>query len=274
MLRFACVLLSAVSASLVVAAAAGAAAGREFDLQGFVDRALRAGERKVVIPPGTYRVRPRNCQHLELKGLAYEVREYNGLLAAKAKRLSKAGKLPVLDYVPPGAKKSQRIQDSSLILEFLERRHPEPSLWPSDPRERALAHVLEDWADESLFWFEAYFRLCDPVAGDKAQPLLGAGRPAWEGWVVRKAGELTYKRKLAAVGLSNFDEDQLVTMIRGHFDAIEELVRGREWVVGDRQSIADIALAAQLGEFVRTSRFADELRGREALWSWLERNPG
>ena len=210
---------------------------------------------------------------LRAKGLDFEVRDYNGLLAMKAKRLSKIGKLPVLDYTGPGGE-LERLQDSSTILAFLEERHPEPALWPADPRDRALAHLLEDWADEALFWLEAYFRLADPVASRKAGELLAAGRPGWERLVIQTAGERVYRRKLRAQGLGMLGEEQLVDMVRGHLDAVSDLVDGHGWLVGERQSIADVAIAAQLGEFLRTSRFADEIRGRPALIAWLERNPG
>lgn len=207
---------------------------------------------------------------LAAKGLAYETEEYNGLLAAKAKRLTRAGKLPVLDYTDASGQRT-RVQDSSAIIAALERLHPEPSLYPEDPRERGLAHVIEDWADESLFWFEAYFRLLDPVASRKAAAYLGAGRPGWEGTILRRAGELTYKRRLAVLGLGSRSERELVEGAREHFEAIAGMLAGREWLVGDRLSIADIAVAAQVGEFVRTSRFADELEGHADIGPWLTR---
>jgi hypothetical protein len=40
-----------------------------FDLQGFIDEALAAGKKQIVIPAGTYRVTPRHGEHLVLKGL-------------------------------------------------------------------------------------------------------------------------------------------------------------------------------------------------------------
>jgi hypothetical protein len=39
------------------------------DMQGLIDRELAAGNKKIVIPPGSYRVKPKNRQHLVLKGL-------------------------------------------------------------------------------------------------------------------------------------------------------------------------------------------------------------
>jgi hypothetical protein len=62
-------------AAVVVAAATTAVAavppvGTDFDLQGFLDGQLKAGAKKIVVPPGRYRVTPKNRQHLVLRDLA------------------------------------------------------------------------------------------------------------------------------------------------------------------------------------------------------------
>src|SRR5207244_1560665 len=111
---------------------------------------------------------------LEHKGLAYEVVNYNGLRARKASGLSPTGKLPVIDY------DGERIQDSSDIAVFLERKHPTPPIFPADPVLRAQAHFWEDWADESLYWFEVYMRFMYEEPRRRAAALLSEGRPALE----------------------------------------------------------------------------------------------
>jgi glutathione S-transferase len=70
---------------------------------------------------------------LRFKGLSYETVNYNGLLAAKVGRLSKVGKLPVLDI------DGKRIQDSTRIARYLDGHQPKPALYPADPQQRALA---------------------------------------------------------------------------------------------------------------------------------------
>ena len=45
------------------------AAGTPFDLQGFINRELHVGKRRIVVPPGRYRVTPHECQHLVLHDL-------------------------------------------------------------------------------------------------------------------------------------------------------------------------------------------------------------
>lgn len=43
--------------------------GTDFDLQGFIDNALKTGTKRVVIPPGRYRLKPTRREHLSLRGL-------------------------------------------------------------------------------------------------------------------------------------------------------------------------------------------------------------
>ena len=53
--------------------------GRDFDLQGFIDAAVRAGGTHVTVPPGRYRVDPQQSQHLVLRGLANVVMDCTGV---------------------------------------------------------------------------------------------------------------------------------------------------------------------------------------------------
>ena len=61
-----------IRAILLVLLAAGAthAPAADFDLPGFIEGALKAGQKRVVVPPGRYRVTPRGGSHLAFKNLA------------------------------------------------------------------------------------------------------------------------------------------------------------------------------------------------------------
>jgi glutathione S-transferase len=62
----------------------------------------------------------------------------------RAMRFAARGTLPVLDL------DGKRIVDSTRIIEALERRQPEPPLYPRDEDERRLALELEDFFDEEM----------------------------------------------------------------------------------------------------------------------------
>ncbi len=53
-------------------------------------------------------------------------------------------KIPVMDY------NGECVIDSTFISAFLEEKYPQNSIYPSNPSDKGLALMLEDWADEVL----------------------------------------------------------------------------------------------------------------------------
>jgi len=202
---------------------------------------------------------------LEHKGLAYDVVNYNGIRARKAAGLSPTGKLPVLDY------NGERIQDSTDIATFLEAKHPDKPIYPADPIARAQAHFYEDWADESLYWFEVYFRVMYPDALRRAAALLTEGRPALERVIVGRAFKRMYTKKLAAQGIGRLSRERVEAKFLAHLDSLDALLATRRWLVGDDRTIADIAVASQLAEIAHTSHLAPEIERRTHVGDWLAR---
>jgi glutathione S-transferase len=202
---------------------------------------------------------------LQHKGIAFSVVNYNGLRASKAAALSPAGKLPVLDI------DGQRLQDSTAIVRFLESRFPADTLLPDDPAQRALALLLEDWADESLYWFEIALRMGDKAVLPKAAELLSFGRPAWERAVVRTVLQVSMPKKLKAQGLGCLPRERVHELLFEHLDSIEALLARNPWLVGPAKSIADIAVSSQLDEMIRTSPLAPRMLAYPGIKDWLAR---
>ncbi|MDU6102403.1 MAG: glutathione S-transferase family protein, partial [Acinetobacter sp.] len=112
---------------------------------------------------------------LKFKGIPFDTVNYNGILGAKVPLLSKVGKVPVIDH------NGQRIQDSTRIARYLDEAFPDtPRLYPEDPNQKALAELWEDWADESLYFYEVYLRVNDSEALEEAICISSIGRPAYE----------------------------------------------------------------------------------------------
>ena len=104
---------------------------------------------------------------LELKGLDYEIDPMPPFVGNEAfARLSPLRRVPVL--VDDGLV----VNDSSVICQYLEDRHPTPSLYPRDIADRARARWLEEYADtrlaDGLIWRLFYQRsirrrvFCEP----------------------------------------------------------------------------------------------------------------
>lgn len=202
------------------------------------------------------------------KNLAYTTVEYNGLLARNAAKLSAQGTLPVIDC------DGQQIVDSSAIGRFLDAHFPQKPLWPEDKLHKAQAHFWEDWAGTSLYAYEVYLRMMVDGPLNQALDLICEGRPAWERSVLKLVFKRRYPKKMHSVGLGRLTKDQVEGQLLEHVDHLQALLSSREWLVGDAISIADISVAAQLDEILRTSEIAGALRDREAIMRWLGRIPG
>lgn len=205
----------------------------------------------------------RRC--LSYKGLQYEVKDYNGLLARKAASLSPVGKLPVLDY------DGERLQDSSHIAAFLDRKVPEKPLYPKDRVALAAARVFEDWAGQSLYFYEIYFRMLDPASLERALDLICKGRPRWERLILKAVFKRRYPKKLAQQGLGRVPAQDVERQFFGLLADLDFLIGDRQWLVGGELSIADVSVAAQISELVRTSDLAPRVLALPHLKAWLDR---
>ncbi len=197
---------------------------------------------------------------LEVKGLPFETVDYAGVRALLVRRVSASGKLPVLDYG------GERIADSSTIARMLEARHPEPRLVPDRGEERELVHFFEDWADESLYWFEVYLRVEYPDALARAAELSVAGAASR---ALMRTGLRRLRPALRAQGLGRCPRADVEARLREHLDRLDHRLRATGWLVGATLTLADIAVAAQLFEIERTSHLAGELAARATLHRWL-----
>lgn len=199
------------------------------------------------------------------KNLPFTVQNYNGLRGAMAVRLSKVGKLPVLDVL------GERVQDSTRIARFLDKHFPESPVYPTDAQERAVAELWEDWADEVLYWFEIQYRVMDPVALDKFVRLMCEGRPAAERAPIKMLLKFGGSVSIKAQGLGRMSNEAIDEEFRRHLDRIEQVLAVNEWLVGGAKTIADISVGSQLLEVVRTSHMRSEIESRPHLAAWIQK---
>ena len=202
---------------------------------------------------------------LRHKGISFRVQNYHGLLAGQAAKLSAAGKLPVLDC------DGQRVADSTAIALFLDDRVPEAPLYPRDPAQAAMARIFEDWADESLYGFEIFFRAEYPEARAAAVALLCEGRPKWEQRLFAPLFIRTLRRRLKATGFRSENKAEIEAAFLRHMADLDALLAQQDWLGGDRLSIADIAVSAQVDEVVRTTHLAGRILALPHLSGWLAR---
>jgi len=203
---------------------------------------------------------------LHWKGVPYEVREVPLAEAFTAvRRVNPTGKLPCLEH------DGRFVADSTDIAHHLEERFPEPPLLPKDPELRARCHVLEDWADESLYFYEMRLRFTVPHNAERFVPELTAHDPGWmqalAPWVLPRVLRATLSRQ----GVGRKSLEQVERDVARHVDAVDGWLGEADWLVGDALTLADLAVFAQLS-CIRASREGGRLvSARPRVAAWLDR---
>jgi hypothetical protein len=73
----------------------------------------------------------------------------------------------------------RKLEDSTAIIAALDESAGGPKLIPEDPKLRAEAHILEDWADESLYWQGVRVKFVLDDVWARIEPDFKKGFPIW-----------------------------------------------------------------------------------------------
>jgi glutathione S-transferase len=183
----------------------------------------------------------------------------------KLRRLNSAGKVPVLEN------DGRHVADSTDIGLYLEESYPEPPLYPTEPSARALCHVLEDWADESLYFYEMRLRFTFPHNARRWIPALLEHDPAPLRATARVVVPRIVRQQLAKQGVGRKSDAQVLAEVQRHLDAVGDFVADKQWLVGDALTMADLAVFAQLHCIRGTDEGGRMVASRPALAAWMER---
>ena len=204
----------------------------------------------------------RRCLHY--KGVAFDVRNYGLSGVGKVRKLSAAGKAPVLEH------RSAMIPDSSDIIRHIEAHFPDKPVFPTRPEDRALAHIFEDWADESLYYYDLTMR-------------SWPGNAEWltNDLVLEDSGPLkrlfhylapTIIRKQASnQGIGRKPREVVCSDAAQHFDSINTLVSSKDWLVGDSLTVADISVVSMCTVLDRAVEARELMDTLPALRDWQQR---
>jgi glutathione S-transferase len=151
------------------------------------------------------------------KGIAYELDPMMPMgVSDEYKAKHPLGKVPLLEDG------DRVIPDSSAICAYLEKLHPKPALYPSDPYEYARALWYEEFADTGI--------------------VQTAAVPFVENILARAV----FQREPDPGKL----EEALTVQLPPHLDYLEKALDGNDYLVGNRFSIADISMGCHFGNFV------------------------
>ena len=203
---------------------------------------------------------------LDWKRIPYRVHDVSMWeVLTKLRRVNPIRKVPALEV------DGEVVADSTDIAHFLEARWPERPLIPRDPAERALCHFLEDWADESLYFYEVRLRFTFPRNRDRWLAILLEGdRPPLRR-VLAPAVKRAVREQCAAQGVGRKPEAMVLRDVDRHLDALSAWLAGKTWLVGGALTLADLAVYAQLRCLDGAAEGHERLVARPAIRDWMAR---
>lgn len=156
----------------------------------------------------------------------------------------------------PGLKDGDfAISDSSAIVTYLDAIKPDPNLIPIEPRARARTIWYDEFADTILF---------------------GCGRKLFFNRIVAPR---FLKRAGDADEAASAERDELPPIL----DYLERVIPASGWLVEDRLTLADIAVASpfanlrhlnvaiDLARYPRLATYVEKLLSRPSFSTWVER---
>jgi glutathione S-transferase len=174
---------------------------------------------------------------LNYKRLSYAVRN---VTLPPRRGINPAGKLPVLRY------DIETVPDSTAIALFLEERHPDPALVGPAGNARPMGLLLEDWADEALYWMLLYVRWKFPENATRMKALFTAMLPLPLSLVAPRIVERQVLRGLHAQGMGRLERVRFLAELRRVLTALDALAAQREFLSGPALGLGDIAVFAML----------------------------
>ena len=203
---------------------------------------------------------------LHWKQQPYEVHEVTLWQAlTQVRRLNPVGKLPCLEH------DGRFLSDSSDIALYLEERFPTPPLLPADPEPRARCHVLEDWADESLYFYEMRLRFGTKENARRWLPALAAHDTAPFRALALRLLPRHFAAQLRQQGIGRKPLAAVLTDLERHVGALASLLESHDFLVGDALTLADIAVFTQLFCIRATQEGAAAIEKQPRVVHWMSR---
>jgi len=218
---------------------------------------------------------------LDYKGVAHVRRAVTpALQELRARRLRAGRTVPILEL------NGRAIGDSTKIIEEIERRWPEPPLYPADPEERSRALDLEDYFDEQCGHDLRRVLFSDNLAEPETFLTMFYGADRRRVGLLEKLTPLFFEvvRRRYRIRPETVEESR--AKVRAAFDRLEAEVGPSGYLVGESFTVADLTAASILSPIVmppefpyiklhpddrtaQSRRFRDSLKERPGF-EWVE----
>ena len=205
---------------------------------------------------------------LSIKGIPWEFQE-TATPGDMARYSPVTGKMPTVRI------ENETLYDSTLILRRLEQLQPEPPLWSDAPQIAAQQRLIEDWCDESLYWYIMAMRWW-PMNAPQAIAQITPGMSKPLAYIL---GKIITRKMIKATreqGLGRLPEKVLTVELDQVLANLSAMLGDSLFFLSDRIGAADLSVYGQFGFGLSgtTPAFAQAIEGYPNLMAFQERVSG
>ena len=203
---------------------------------------------------------------LNYKGVDFETVEVDRRQVALHVNVSPFGKFPAI------SNGDDAVCDSTDIAYYLEEKFPEKSLIPTDEKLNAQMHMAEDWADESLYFYEITMRLSwEHNARQTVKKVMATLPPELSEEQALSLMLNGSQKLIAAQGMGRKTKEQVIADAERHLKAISVTVGESGYMVGDSITLADISVISQLGCMLDATEVRQMIESYPNVSNWMNR---
>ncbi|MGL5193095.1 MAG: glutathione S-transferase family protein [Chroococcales cyanobacterium] len=176
---------------------------------------------------------------LDYKGLEYRKVEVTpGVGQIEVYQLSGQSQVPILKDG------STVIADSTKIAKYLDEKYPDRPILPTDPTERGLCLIMEEWADESI-GTKSRVVLFQGISQDQSfrSALLPPNTPDFLKTLVEAVPSDLLRTLGSGLGASPDAVKSAEDSIKQDLEALCLILQDRPYLTGNQPTLADLAVA-------------------------------
>ncbi|MEM7358297.1 MAG: glutathione S-transferase [Pseudomonadota bacterium] len=169
-------------------------------------------------------------------------------------------------------------QDTTVIIDELEKRFPENSVYPTKPKQKLVSLLLEVYGDEwlvipAMHYRWAYQDVNQPFIFQKFGGMVSPMLPAFiRGWLGKKLGD-RFKGSVPLLGVKDTNFRAIEKSYLALLADLEQHFQQQDYLLGSRPSIGDFGMIGPMYAHLYHDPYPGELMRSKApaVAKWVER---